>query len=1054
MNSAAENLFAQALDLEPEHRASFLAEACEGDPDLRREVEAMLGDADKADDFFAEVACEPELRNFTIGEQEGDVIGAYTLRQQLGEGGFGVVWMAEQSFPIRRMVALKVIKAGMDTKEVLARFEAERQALAMMEHPHIARVLDAGATPTGRPYFAMELVKGIPITTFCDEYTLETRERLVLFMDVCAAIGHAHQKGVIHRDIKPSNVLVTKDGDRPVVKVIDFGIAKAVEGRLTDHTLFTRYEQVLGTPVYMSPEQAGLGSFDLDTRSDIYGLGILLYELLAGVPPFDCKSLLSAGYEEMRRIIREVEPARPSLRLTSLSVAEADPIAAARRVTPERLSKLVAQELDWIVMKAIEKSRDRRYETASAVAQDISRFIADEPVEARPPSAWYLARKFAKRHRVLLQVAAVFFVLLVAAAVMGLWLAIRAFSAEELAKERLSEAIVEKNAKEQALVETKAQSARALLAEKLANDRLDEALKERNAKTEALKNAEAVSRLITDIFQKPSHGMDGRTVTVAAALDSAQNSIAKELADQPVQLALLKEALAKTYAGLGIYHQALQLRQEALAIQRGLTQPDPDAVLECLRSLATAYFQMGQYAEAAATTQELLQGSLEAHGESHAMTVNAREKLAFYQSKASQPNLPQLPEKNAQEDSAQAKITAQREAAKKAAEKKDAELAALRKVHEPDAPEVLDQMEKVASAYYGGGYGTEAVNILEELVRLYRGKYGEDSPRLIELEMRLAAYSERASRGNPIEISRLVEKLQKQYGREDPRTVSVQVALPLLLLQNGRAAEAVTMGEEVLPLAQKLFGPDDRGTAHLQSGLARAYLVLGKTEEGLKHLQECGPNMPDDTFVNMDLAGLQVWSRKTGDYHATRRWMLAYAHKERDGFIGRVDILFRNTFICCLAPLENPLQGEDMQATIKRSEMVTGASGGGPTRVSSEAYRLLVRGMVLFRLGQDELAEPLLKRCVEQVEKAESNYKKNPELLMANFYLSIILQKRGEIDAARTLYAANRLNMGTPPFIEPPAGPESRQEIYTWTACREAGEILHLWENQQPSGSD
>ncbi len=276
---------------------------------------ALLRSHEEAGDFL--VMPPDAVATLDIGrstEQPGTIIDRYKLLQQIGEGGFGTVWMAEQTEPVSRRVALKVIKLGMDTREVIARFEAERQALAMMDHPNIARVLDAGATDAGRPYFVMELVKGIPITQYCDERQLSLRERLALFGDVCSAINHAHQKGVIHRDVKPSNVMVTLHGDKPVVKVIDFGVAKATQGKLTDKTLFTRFEQFIGTPVYMAPEQASLSGLDVDTRSDIYALGILLYELLTGKPPFDSKSLAAAGYEEMRRIIREVEPPRPSMR--------------------------------------------------------------------------------------------------------------------------------------------------------------------------------------------------------------------------------------------------------------------------------------------------------------------------------------------------------------------------------------------------------------------------------------------------------------------------------------------------------------------------------------------------------------------------------------------------------------------------------------------------------------------------------------------------------------------------------------------------------------------
>jgi tetratricopeptide (TPR) repeat protein len=427
MKTPAQELFLRALELPVAERDAFLREACGDDAELHVEVQCLLVDSARADSFFG------DDEGATLGaekfwefhsEKEGDSVGPYKLLQQIGEGGFGVVWMAEQSVPISRKVALKVIKAGMDTRQVLARFEAERQALAMMDHPNIAKVLDAGATEAGRPWFAMELVKGIPITDYCDQAGLGIKERLTLFRDVCSAINHAHQKGIIHRDIKPSNVMVTLHGDKPVVKVIDFGIAKATQGKLTAQTLFTRFEQLIGTPVYMSPEQAGLSGLDIDTRSDIYALGVLLYELLVGKAPFDAKSLVSAGYEEMRRIIREVDPVKPSSRLSTVIGAERTSLAQARKIEEAKLNRLVEPDLDWIVMKAIEKDRTRRYETANAFAQDIVRFLSDEPVSAGPPSVNYRMIKFARRNRrVLLSGAAVAAALLVGLAVAGgIWL--------------------------------------------------------------------------------------------------------------------------------------------------------------------------------------------------------------------------------------------------------------------------------------------------------------------------------------------------------------------------------------------------------------------------------------------------------------------------------------------------------------------------------------------------------------------------------------------------------------------------------------------------------
>jgi ankyrin repeat protein len=398
-SQSPETLLAAALEISgTAERRAYLDRACAEDAALRTELESLLAAHERATGFMNTPAL-PVTAPPVPAEKAGDHIGRYKLLEQIGEGGFGVVWMAEQEEPVRRRVALKIIKLGMDTKEVVARFEAERQALAMMDHPHIASVFDGGATDTGRPYFVMELVKGVPITHYCDVNKLSTRERLELFMQVCQAVQHAHQKGVIHRDLKPSNILVTVKDDRPVPKVIDFGVAKATQARLTEKTLFTRFQQWIGTPAYMSPEQAGLGSLDVDTRSDIYSLGVLLYELLTGHTPFDTQKLLAAGYDAVMRTIREEEPPKPSTRLSTLAERELATVATRRGAEPATLGRSVRGDLDWIAMRALEKDRTRRYETASDFARDIERHLRSEPVWAAAPGVVYRAQKFVRRHR-------------------------------------------------------------------------------------------------------------------------------------------------------------------------------------------------------------------------------------------------------------------------------------------------------------------------------------------------------------------------------------------------------------------------------------------------------------------------------------------------------------------------------------------------------------------------------------------------------------------------------------------------------------------------------
>jgi serine/threonine protein kinase/Flp pilus assembly protein TadD len=450
--SSEKSIFLEAIDIEStEDRMAFLEVACRGDSALLASITVLLREhARESNPVDKPIVTECEGAFISDEDMEaiasqvasysrraiGSMIGPYRLMEQIGEGGFGLVYVADQQSPIRRRVALKIIKPGMESREVLARFAAERQAIALMDHPNIARVFDAGVTETLQPYFVMELVRGVPLTEYCDSQQLSIVERLQLFVDICSAVQHAHQKGIIHRDLKPSNILVTLHDGRPLVKVIDFGVAKAIGQSLTIRTIYTRFASMVGTPAYMSPEQAGMSTGDIDTRSDIYSLGVLLYELLTGTTPFASERLQTVGFDELRRIIREEEPQRPSTRLSTLNNQLATTVAANRRLDLARLAWSMKRDLDWIVMKALDKDRNRRYATAGSMAEDVSRFLMHRPVIACPPSAWYRFTRFARRNRVAIFTVSAVSIALLSGTVLSVWqarVAIRERDEKEIA---------------------------------------------------------------------------------------------------------------------------------------------------------------------------------------------------------------------------------------------------------------------------------------------------------------------------------------------------------------------------------------------------------------------------------------------------------------------------------------------------------------------------------------------------------------------------------------------------------------------------------------------
>ncbi|MSU51300.1 MAG: serine/threonine protein kinase, partial [Opitutus sp.] len=585
-----EALLAAALERSGAERAGFLDGASAGDSTRRARIDRLIRAHDAAQGAAAgggpAVAAvrsdDTRVTRATPRTEEaiGDVIGRYKLLEQLGEGGCGVVYLADQEEPVRRRVALKIIKLGMDTKEVIARFEIERQVVAMMDHPNIAKVFDAGTTESGRPFFVMELVRGVPITKYCDEKNLTTAARLGLFQQVCHAVQHAHQKGIIHRDLKPSNILVALHDDAPVPKVIDFGIAKATGGRITNETAFTAVGQFIGTPAYMSPEQAQLSGVDIDTRSDIYSLGVLLYELLTGRTPFDTAELLKTGLDEMRRHIREVEPIRPSTRIRTLQGESLDATAQHRQIGPLKLIDLVRGDLDWIVMRCLEKDRARRYETANGLARDVERHLKHEPVSAGPPSATYRARKFVRRHRVGVVFGAGLFVLLAVFAV------VTATQARRIAQQR------------------------------------DRANQEAAA-------AKQVSDFLVGLFKvsDPSEAR-GKTLTAREILTTGAKKIESSLRDQPRVQARLEATIGAVYMGLGLYADAQPLLDRALQSQRRILGDDSVETLTTANTLGDVYWYQQNYPEAERLYRDLVQRRTRVLGEEHADTLKANYDLA------------------------------------------------------------------------------------------------------------------------------------------------------------------------------------------------------------------------------------------------------------------------------------------------------------------------------------------------------------------------------------------------------------------------------------------
>ncbi len=859
-------IFSEALTItHGKDREGFLSQACGDDVDLRKEVESLLRAYSTTNGFLNHDASGENL--IECPDLVGITIGHYHLVQLLGEGGFGEVYRAEQTAPLKREVALKIIKLGMDTKEVLARFEAERQALARMDHPNIAQVYDAGVTESGRPYFVMELVRGVPLTDYCDRHRLSLPDRTKLFWQVCDGVQHAHQKGILHRDLKPTNILVGEENGKPLPKVIDFGVAKSLEGRLTERTLATMQEMVLGTPMYMSPEQLGCDIADIDTRTDIYSLGVILYELVAGMTPMQNGMASPLSIAGMRRMVAEIHLPRPSKLFHTLGDKGAT-IAHNRETRPATLEKLLRGDLDWVVMKAIEKERDRRYSDVGALVLDLDRYLKHKPVSAGPPSIAYRFRKFLRRHRIGLIASACIGITLIA----GTWVSSigflravheaaqarlqesRAISASERAEqqEKLTAQASERARRQKGLADASKeiatqQSERATRETERASSEADHARQQ-----EAL--AEATFGFLTDelLLRADPSEEPNRDIKLRTVVDRAAERLDHHFNDQPLEKAQVHQMLGGLYLRMGEYEKARRHADASVELTADLLDPEHPALLDCLHDQAEAMCRQGEHKEAEEQFRRVWETRQRVLGADHADTLQTLRSLTvslyaqgqYEEAEKKFRDILEMQQKILgpdHSDSLQtlnnlALVLCGRGIYAKAEEIHRDVLETQQHVLEPEHPAILKTQRGLAKALRGQKKYEEAAAIHRNVLTIQQRVLGPKHPDTLEsmhdLARELCAQN-KLKEAEPI-IRKLVEIRQQKTGIDHPQTLLHMRELAYVLHRQGQYAEAEQINQTVLAVWTKIRGDGHPETLDAQHALAFVLFEQEKYEEAEK----------------------------------------------------------------------------------------------------------------------------------------------------------------------------------------------------------------------------